>query len=129
MSKAKDRTVGLFDGKTDKEKADEAERIKQGLDNVEQPKATSPKIEDNVDRWRASAFAGREHVSKFFGLETAHENQYRVSVRDGVGYLEKTGNNDAGAYSYAGVFFPEGDLPTIARVFVDAAKAYLKEKK
>lgn len=127
--KASDRTVGLFDGKTDKEKADEAERIQQGLDNVDNSKVGSPKIEDNVDRWRASAFEGREAVSKHFGDESAGENQYRLSWRGPVAYLEKTGNNDAGAYSYAGMFFPEGDMEAVARVFVEAFRAKAKGKK
>lgn len=128
-TKASDRTISLLDGKTDKEKADEAERIKQGLDNVEQSKVGDPTIESNVDRWRSQAFSGREVVSKHFGLEEAGDNQYRISMKDGAAYLEKTGNNKAGAYSYAGVFFPEGDLPVIARVIVDAAKDYMRRSK
>lgn len=129
MSKAKDRTVDMFSGKTPEEELNEAERIKQGLDNVEQPKESNPAIEANVDRWRASAFAGREFVSKHFGLESAQENQYRWSIDKGVAYLEKTATGGSGAYSYAGVFLPEGDLPTIARVTVDAAKDYIKRQK
>lgn len=127
--KASDRTVDMFSGTTPEEDKNEAERIQQGLDNVEQPKDANPAIEANVDRWRASAFAGREFVSKHFGLEQAQENQYRISVENGVIYLEKTATGGSGAYSYAGVFLPEGDLPVLARLFVDAAKDYMKRKK
>lgn len=133
MSKKKpdagDRTVDMFSGKTPEEENHEAERIQQGLDNVEQPKDASPRIEDNVDRWRAQAFEGREFVSSHFGEEGANENSYRISLRNGVGYLEKVGNNQAGAYSYAGLFFPEGDVVTMAKVWVDAARDYLKRNK
>lgn len=126
---ASDRTVGMFDGKTDQEKLDEAERIRQGLDNVEQSKASSDTLEQSADRWRAEAFKGREHVSRFFGLESPHENQYRLSSRDGSLYLEKLGYTDKTdkAYSYAGVFFPEGDIVALAKLFVAHAREYLKK--
>lgn len=125
--KAADRTVSFLDGKTEEEKANEAERIKQGLDNVEQPKEAVT-IERSVDRWRDQAFQGQEHVSGAFGDENAEENQYRCSIKGNHFYLEKTGNNDRGAYSYAGVMFPIWDLLKVARVFVAAAREHVKVK-
>ncbi len=129
--KASDRTVDLFSGKTKEEENNEAERIKQGLDNVEQSKAGPVTIESNADRYRASAFSGQEWTSLLFGHPKAQEHEYRVSVKDGYAYLEKTAATPAtnGAYHYAGVMVPEGDLPRLATVIVAAARAYIAKKK
>lgn len=129
MTKAADRTVDMFSGKTQEEVTNEAERIKQGLDILEQPKEPVT-IEQAADKWRAAAFQGQEWSTKLFGKKEAQEHQYRVSLVAGHVYLEKTGASKGsnGAFSYAGLMFPEGDLPSLARVLVAATKEYLKRE-
>ncbi len=129
--KAEDKTVDMFTGKTKEEVANETERIKQGLDLVEQPKATGPvTIESAVDRNRASAFVGQEWTTLLFGHPRSEEHEFRVSLKDGMAYLEKTaaGPGTNGAWSYAGIMLPEGDLPRMAAVIVRATRAYLQRK-
>src|SRR5688500_13369080 len=109
---ASDRTVDMFSGKTQEELNNEAERIKQGLDVVEQPKRPVT-IEEAADKWRANAFVTQEWCSLLFGNPKAEEHQFRVTVKDGMAYLEKTayGPGSNGAWSYASIMLPEGDLP------------------
>lgn len=130
--KATDLTISFLDGKTDEERAYEAERIKQGLDLVSQDagRTGSPTIEDNADRYRANAFSGQEWTSKHFGDAAATSNQYRLSTKNGMMYIEQSrtlGIN--GAYGYTGLMLPEQDLPALARVVVDAAKSYIAKQK
>ncbi len=112
----------MFTGATPEEEKNEAERIRQGLDLVADTarEAASPLPKDNAERWRKAAFDGAEHLSKFFDLEQPGEH-YRISVKNGLAYLERISSN-----TFTGVFLPEGDLPKLARVFVDAAKDYMK---
>jgi hypothetical protein len=128
--KAADRTISFLDGKTDEERQREVERIKQGLDIVEQPKEPVT-IEQSADRWRSTAFAGQEFLTNAFGDPGATESQYRVTLKNGMCYLESCGVNPKsnGAYSYAGVMIPEKDLPRYAQVIVMATRAFLKRNK
>jgi hypothetical protein len=129
LRKAADTTISFIDGKTEKERQEEAERIQANLDVSESHKTGSPTIEDNADRYRANAFSGQEFVTKHFGDPTATTNQYRLTTKNGMMYLEQSRSNGAtGAYGYAGVMLPRSDLPALARVVVDAAKRYISEQ-
>jgi hypothetical protein len=125
---AADRTIDIFTGKSNHD------ALEVAIEDVEEQDSkivrSSETIEQAADRWRNQAFTGQEWTTLLFGKAEAGENQYRTSIRDGYCYLEKQGYTKVGrAYSYAGVMFPEDDLPRLARVMVDAAKAYLDRKK
>lgn len=118
------RTIDMFTGKSGQEVADEAERIRQGLDNLEHTKERGT-IAEAANESRERAFQGQDWTSKHFGRDDAEDNQYRTSLKNGYLYLEKMGANRSGPFSYAGIMFPEQDAPKMATVLVAAAKAYL----
>lgn len=129
LSPAADRTIDIFTNKTKaeiEEAANEDIRLEPKLPET---------IEEASERWRRVAFQGAEWTTKLFGRPEATENQYRGTVKSGYFYLEKTGNGrtisstGGNAYSYAGVMFPEEDLPKLATVIVGAARDYLNRKK
>lgn len=136
MSKARkppaaDRTIDIFSGRTKEEEANEAERIQQGLDIVAQERGPGLTIEQAADKWRANAFVGQEWSTKNFGSPSSDSNEYRTTLKSGMLYLEKTAANPGtrGAFSYAGLMFPEEDAPKLATAIVAAAKAYLAKVK
>jgi len=145
---AEDRTIGLFTQKTPLEEAQEALKNQQLEDAKEEAKDASPKIEDNLDRYRNQAFQVQEWTSKAFGAvdvldasstdkresnpagvstEKSLEScsQWRLSKRNGWLYLEQTRSVGKGmsAYHYAGVMFPESALEDLAEVFQRAVSA------
>lgn len=127
---AGDRTISFLDGKTQEEKDNEAERIRQGLDLVATPKEPVT-IEKSADRWRAQAFAGQCFLTDAFGDPGAIESQFRITLDKGMAYVEtcKASEKSNGAYSYSGVMMPESDLPRFAEVIVKATREYLKKTK
>lgn len=124
LSPAPDRTVDMFSGKTREQETEEAERIQAGLDVAAEAKEKGLTIEQAADKYRANAFTLAEFTSGAFGDEAAAESQYRVTRKNGWLYLERTGvaRGGVGAYSYAGLMFPEGELEKLARVFVAAVR-------
>lgn len=118
----------MFTGRSRDEEAKEADRILHNEDLNEHGKERTP-IEASVDEYRSRTMDFVEHVSAVFGKPEATTNQYRITSKSGVVYLEKLGANQAGPHSYTGLVLPEEDLPVIARVFVEATKAYLARKK
>lgn len=125
---APDRTIDIFSGKTKEEERLEAERIRDGLDNLAETKEYVS-LEESADRCRERAFEMQQWVSDNFGKPEAEDNQYRVSIKGGHFYLDATKNNKAGAYAYSGFMFPVEDLPKLASVIVQATRAYLQKTK
>lgn len=128
---ASKRTVGLFDGKTDEEKAIEAERIKQDADIAgSEERGPAETIEEASDRYRRNAFVGQEWTTRHFGDPCDGTEEYRLSIDNGWMYLERTERSErterqadsGGAFSYRGLFL--GKLPSLGRLLKVLVEAY-----
>jgi hypothetical protein len=87
-------------------------------------------LEQDVDRFRDSAFKVQEWTTKAFGQPDAPGNEYRVS-RKGLHYLVETLAKTPGsatAYGYVGVMVHERDLYAFVSVLVQAVREKQKRE-
>jgi hypothetical protein len=92
-------------------------------DDTDAPKAGSPRIEDNLDRYRAQAMLAQESVSKNWSGAKG-QGVYRLTRKGEWMYLEQMRlGKDGEAFAWSGVMFPESDMYEITGVMVKASKA------
>lgn len=135
-SKAQDRTIGLFTGKTVEEEVRDQE-----VEEQEEVKEERVPMDVAVDTWRVNAFKCQEWTSKYFpqpgepvplaeaAKNAPNSNQYRLSIYNGHMYLEKAGVRAGQQFSYAGIMFPVQDVFELCKLFTEAAKEKFKETK
>lgn len=119
-----DRTVDMFTGKTVAEEALPIEVIE------EEPKAEFEPMEARADGYRERAFQVQEWTEKHFGKPEGTGNQYRVSRKGDVFYLEELKRiGDKSFYGYVGLMLHGPNFLQATRLMAEAARAYDKELK
>lgn len=73
---------------------------------------------EDADRLREHAFKVQEWTSQSFGIRLGPVNQYRITLKNGMYYLESI--SDA---RYCGLMIPEQDLYSLTNTLVAASKA------
>lgn len=115
-SKAEDRTVDMFSGKT------RVEEIQVAQEDVQDGHKAFESIEQQAERLREKAFEFAEHLSKNWGQFIDGET-FRLTTRGEHMYLEQFRHNgQKDAYGYAGVMFPTKSLYELTGLFVKASK-------
>lgn len=117
------RTVDMFTGKTAIEEA-----VPEQL--PEEARPDFEPMEERADGYRERAFQVQEWTDKHFGKHEGEGNQYRVSRKGDVFYLEELKRHGTKSfYGYAGLMLHGQNFLQATRVMAEAARAYDNELK
>ncbi len=115
------RTVDLFSGKTAVEEA-----VPEPIEADDRPDFEP--MEERADGYRERAFKVQEWTTNVFGKHEGEGNQYRVTHKGDMFYLEelKRGPDNKSFYGYSGLMLHEKNFLNAARVIAQAAREYNK---